>query len=82
MCLNTYTDHNPDAPWNQEELPPLSELEQLQEDYGEMRRKYEKLKEDMDKLAVIHQAYLTFGNNTNAEMWGKNEILNKYINKK
>ena len=30
MPLDTYTDHNPDNPINQEELPPLTEVEEQQ----------------------------------------------------
>lgn len=77
--IDTHDDWNPNNPINQEENEPLSELEQLQEDYADLRNRYKKLKEDMDKLATIHQSYITFGNNTNAEIWGKNEILNQYI---
>jgi len=30
MCLNTHYDHNPSAPWNQEENEPLSELDEIE----------------------------------------------------
>jgi anion-transporting ArsA/GET3 family ATPase len=53
MCLNTHTDNSPIAPWNQEENEPLSELEQLQEDYGEMRSKLEKAKKQLQYCISI-----------------------------
>lgn len=28
--MDTYNDYNPSAPWNEQELPPLTELEELQ----------------------------------------------------
>jgi hypothetical protein len=42
--LDTHNDHNPSAPWNQEETEPLSELEQLQEDYQDLISKLKKAK--------------------------------------
>ena len=46
--MDTYNEHNPDAPWNKEELPPLSELEQLQEDYGDLISKIKKAKDQLN----------------------------------
>ena len=30
MSLDTYNEHNPSAPWNEEQSPPLTYLEELQ----------------------------------------------------
>lgn len=61
MSLDTYTDHNPNAPWNQEELPALSELEQQQEWNMEMKSKLQKAKEQLVyciSLVPEHQTLL------------------------
>lgn len=42
-----------DNPANKEELPPLSELEQLQEDYSDLRKKLDKAK----KIIIEFQEY-------------------------
>lgn len=59
--IDTFNDHNPSAPWNQEELPALSELEQLQEDYSELRSKIQKAKQQLEyciSLVPEHQTLL------------------------
>lgn len=48
--LDTHTEWSSQNPINQAELEPLSELEQLQEDYMEMRGKYTLLRNRVNQL--------------------------------
>lgn len=61
--LDTYNEWSSLNPINQEELEPLSEFDQLQEDYLELRARYNhqrnKIKELINQLEGFeHQAYL------------------------
>lgn len=61
--LDTYNEWSSLNPINQEELEPLSEFEQLQEDYLQLRARYNhqrnKIKELINQLEGFeHQAYL------------------------
>lgn len=61
--LDTYNEWSSLNPINQGELEPLSEFEQLQEDYLELRARYNhqrnKIKELINQLEGFeHQAYL------------------------
>lgn len=61
MPIDTHNDHNPSAPWNQEEFPALSELEQQQEWNMEMKSKIQKAKEQLAyciSLVPEHQTLL------------------------
>jgi len=40
-----------------EDLPPLSELEQLQEDYSELRKKYAEVKSIVEELGDVSASY-------------------------
>lgn len=48
--LDTYNEWSSQNPINQAELEPLTELEQLQEDYMEMRGKYTLLRNRINNL--------------------------------
>lgn len=61
--IDTYNEWSSLNPINQKELEPLSELEQLQEDYLQLRARYNhqrnKIKELINQLEGFeHQAYL------------------------
>lgn len=61
--IDTYNEWSSLNPINQEELEPLSEFEQLQEDYLQLRARYNhqrnKIKELINQLEGFeHQAYL------------------------
>lgn len=61
--LDTYNEWSSLNPINQEELEPLSEFEQLQEDYLQLRARYKhqrnKIKELINQLEGFeHQTYL------------------------
>lgn len=61
--LDTYNEWSSLNPINQGELEPLSEFEQLQEDYLQLRARYNhqrnKIKELINQLEGFeHQAYL------------------------
>ena len=61
--IDTYNEWSSLNPINQEELEPLSEFEQLQEDYLQLRARYNhqrnKIKELISQLEGFeHQAYL------------------------
>lgn len=61
--IDTYNEWSSLNPINQEELEPLSEFEQLQEDYLQLRSRYNhqrnKIKELINQLEGFeHQAYL------------------------
>jgi len=61
--LDTYNEWSSLNPINQGELEPLSEFEQLQEDYLQLRSRYNhqrnKIKELINQLEGFeHQAYL------------------------
>lgn len=63
IMLDTYNEWSSLNPINQEELEPLSEFDQLQEDYLELRARYNhqrnKIKELINQLEGFeHQAYL------------------------
>lgn len=61
MSLDTHTNYNPTAPWNQKESKPLTELEQLQEDYSDLRSKMQKAKKQLQyciNLVPGHQTLL------------------------
>jgi hypothetical protein len=61
--LDTYNEWSSLNPINQEDLEPLSEFDQLQEDYLQLRARYNhqrnKIKELINQLEGFeHQAYL------------------------
>jgi len=61
--LDTYNEWSSRNPINQEDLEPLSEFEQLQEDYLQLRARYNhqrnKIKELINQLEGFeHQTYL------------------------
>lgn len=63
IMLDTYNEWSSLNPINQEELEPLSEFEQLQEDYLQLRARYNhqrnKIKELINQLEGFeHQTYL------------------------
>ena len=63
IMLDTYNEWSSLNPINQGELEPLSEFEQLQEDYLQLRARYNhqrnKIKELINQLEGFeHQAYL------------------------
>jgi cell division septum initiation protein DivIVA len=62
-----------------EDLPPLNELEQLQEDYSELRKKNKAMKEQLQKLAQFEESIRTFGFLSYEEQTEKNEILKQYL---
>ena len=61
--IDTYNEWSSRNPINQEDLEPLSEFDQLQEDYLQLRARYNhqrnKIKELINQLEGFeHQAYL------------------------
>ena len=80
MSLDTHTDHNPSAPWNQKELPKVeySELEEQQQWNLELNEKIHKMKNDFKILKDIEEMFTTLGTLTFEEQKQKIEILNKY----
>jgi hypothetical protein len=53
MSLDTYTEHNPDNPINQEELPPLTELEEQQNWNAELCEKIALAKIELKKCIEL-----------------------------
>lgn len=83
MSLDTYTDHNPESPWNQEETEPLTEFNEVDFLKSLLKMQTERLNYkiwQLKKLAEIEQSIITFGYLTFEETTEKNEILNQYNN--
>ena len=80
MSLDTYNEHNSDAPWNEievdAEIVEIDELSILKTQTERLNYKIYQLQ----KLAEIEQSYKTFGVLTFEEQQEKNEILNQYLN--
>lgn len=76
--MNTYTEHSPEAPWNQEESTPLNELEQLEEYNQDLLNKNARLRLDLRKLKKIEESFRTFGYLSHEEQTEKNNILKNY----
>jgi len=53
--MTEYPEYNPLD--EMEESPPLSELEQLQEDYSELRKKYNEAKKTVEELGDVSSSY-------------------------
>jgi len=53
--MTEYPEYNPLD--EMEYLPPLSELEQLQEDYSELRKKYAEVKKTVEELGDVSASY-------------------------
>jgi len=53
--MTEYPEYNPLD--ELEDLPPLSELEQLQEDYSELRKKYAEVKSIVEELGEVSASY-------------------------
>jgi len=53
--MTEYPEYNPLD--DMEDLPPLSELEQLQEDYYELRKKHNKAKKIVKELGYVSASY-------------------------
>jgi len=77
--IDTHDDWNPNNPINQEENEPLSELEQLQDDYADAYKKVVKMRKQLKKLAGFEECIRTFGSLTYEQQTEKNEILNQYL---
>lgn len=74
--MTEYPEYNPLD--DMEQLPALSELEQLQEDYSELREKAKKYLSDLRLLYQFEELFRTFGSLTYEEQTAKNNILNNY----
>lgn len=61
MCLDTHNEWSSENPINQEELPPLTELEAQQEWNLELKKKNERITRDI--IEVIHELE-TYSENT------------------
>jgi hypothetical protein len=57
--LDTYITHNPNAPWNQKESDPLTELEEHQLWNSELLQKLKKAKSDLQYCIELSE----LGNN-------------------
>jgi len=87
IMIDTHDDHNPSAPWNQEETnPELTEVEKMQLKIDNLK---DRIKRDnqrlnykiwqLKKLASFEESIRTFGYLTFEETTEKNEILNQYL---
>ena len=80
MSLDTYNEHNSDAPWNEievdAEIVEIDELSILKTQTERLNYKIYQLQ----KLAEIEQSFKMFGNLAYEEQQEKNEILNQYLN--
>jgi len=79
MPIDTHTEHNPIAPWNQKETEPLTELEEQQEWNADLLKRNKEMKSQLQKLAEFEECIRTFGSLTYEQQTEKNEILNQYI---
>lgn len=82
MSLNTHTEHNPDAPWNQEESEPLTEFNEVDFLKSQLKIQTERLNYkiwQLKKLAEFEECIRTFGSLTYEQQTEKNEILNQYL---
>lgn len=84
--MDTYTEHNPDAPWNHKETETLSELEEQRYKIIDLEEKLRIKQQCIDykiwqlkKLAEFEECIRTFGSLTYEQQTEKNEILNQYI---
>lgn len=75
--IDTYTEHNPNAPWNQDEVK-FTELEEQQQWNAELLEKIDLLKKDLKTLKDIEVMMVTFGKISLKDEKLKAEILNKY----
>lgn len=73
----TYNEMNP-ANRIDEDLPPLTELEEQQDWNQELLKENIKLKSDLKNLKELEETLKTFGYLNFEEMRKKNSILNKY----
>lgn len=78
MSLDTYNEHNPRNPINQEELPKQTELQEQQDWNQELLKKIQSQKNDLIKLKEIEESFKIFGFLSYEESTEKNNILNKY----
>lgn len=73
----TFEEMNP-ANRIDEDLPPLTELEEQQDWNQELLKENRKLKSDLKNLKELEETLKTFGYLNFEEMRKKNSILNKY----
>ena len=82
--MDTFNEHNSDAPWNEievdYEIVEIDELEILKEQVKIQTERLNYKILQLKKLAEIEQSYKTFGVLTFEEQQEKNEILNQYLN--
>ncbi len=67
------------APFNQNETEPLSELEEQQQWNAELFAKNVKMRYHLNKLAQFEESIRTFGFLSYKEQTEKNEILKQYL---
>lgn len=73
----TFDEMNP-ANRIDEDLPPLTELEEQQDWNQDLLKENRKLKSDLKNLKELEETLKTFGYLNFEEMKKKNSILNKY----